>query len=321
MLLSLNLESENFEELTEKIIDKYLPINNDQCDIEIREFATSLKGLYQKFYPQFLKTQYQHGMYLALVNVTPSNITDFHEEYRTENHKIFWEEDRIQNTYIASSVFEALLTNLRKLTTDLSWGKSEDKSQSPPRAVSMKRIAQDIGEFHKRIGANSCEFTVFENNLNSLIIDIESGEDLEKLWRYTDKHNIHLEDQYSLEDDNMFPLVTLRTTINTIMRFINTIYEFYNYKEPAHIMDIGHNKTQKWIESFSSYKVNSLRILREYIDAIASFCNNANYADLDPEEASRQICEWEIFGNESHLEELKLRIELALKKKIEELRD
>ncbi len=320
MLLSLDMGSENYEELTEKIIDRYLPINNDQWEIEIREFATSLKDLYQKFYPQFLKTQYQHGMYLALVNVTPSNITDFHEEYRTENHKIFWEDDRIQNTYIASSVFEALLTNLRKLTTDLSWGKSGDKSQSPPRAVSMKRIAQDIGEFHKSIGANNGEFKVFENNLNSLIIDIETGEDLEQLWRYTDKHNIHLEDQYSLEDD-MFPIVTLRTVIDTIMRFINTIYEFYNYKDPAHIMDIGRNNTQKWIASFSSYKVNSLRILREYIDALASFCNNANYADLDPEEASRQICEWEIFGNESHLKELKLRVELALKKKIEELRD
>ncbi|MCY3722183.1 MAG: hypothetical protein OXG97_08170 [Candidatus Poribacteria bacterium] len=321
MLLILNAESQNFEELSDKVIDKYQSVSKAVSIVEIQEFATNFKEMYEKFYPAFLKTQYQHGMYLALVNVTPSNVTDFHKEYRDENHKVFWENDTIQSTYFASTVFEALVTNLRKLTTDLSWDKSSSIGDTPPRAISMKRITKDIEEFHKKIGVNNGEFVQFEKDLNNLIENIENGQDLERLWSYADKYNIHLEDQYSLDDEQLFPLTTLRTAIDNIMGFINVIVEFYEYDEAAHIVDVGRTKTQSWIASFASYKVNSLRIMREYIDSLASFCNNANYINLDPAEASQKICDEEIFVEGTYNEELRIRIGLAIQKSIERLRE
>ena len=321
MLLILNAESQKFEELADKVIDKYQSLSKSVSIAEIQAFATNFKEVYEKFYPAFLKTQYQHGMYLALVNVTPYNVTDFHEEHRDENHKVFWEDDAIQSTYFAATVFEALVTNLRKLTTDLSWGKSSNIGKTPPRAISMKRIVKDIEEFHKKIGVNNDEFVQFEKDLNNLIKNIEDGQDLERLWSYADRYNIHLEDQYSLDEEKSFPLTTLRTAIDNIMGFINVIVEFYEYDKAAHIVDVGRTKTQSWIAAFASYKVNSLRIMREYIDSLASLCNNANYINLDPDEASQKICDEEIFDDGIYHKELKIRVKLAIQKSIEKLRE
>ena len=322
MLLTLNAESQNFEELTDKVIDKYRSVNNTLYTADIQDFAVNMKEMYEKFYPAFLKVHYQHGMYLALVNITPSNVTDFHKESRDEYHKVFWEDDPVLSTYLASTVFEALVTNLRKLTTDLSWGKSSNTGNAPPRAISMKRITKDIEEFHKKIAVNNGEeFVQFEKDLNNLIENIENGQDLERLWNYADKYNIHLEDQYSLDDEELFPLTTLRTAIDNIMGFINVIVEFYEYDEAAHIADVGRTNTQRWIAGFASYKVNSLRIMREYIDSLASLCNNANYIKLDPDEASQKICDEEIFDNGIYHEDLKIRVKFAIRKSIEKLRE
>ena len=42
--------------------------------------------------------------------------------------------------------------------------------------------------------------------------------------------------------------------MDSVRNFINKIYDFYNYKEPAYIVNIGYQKTQHWIAAFSSFK-------------------------------------------------------------------
>ncbi len=65
--LLLNL---NNNEFTNKIISKYESINTkDDLSIsqKIQDFAQELSAVYEKFYPSFLQTLDQHGMYLALI--------------------------------------------------------------------------------------------------------------------------------------------------------------------------------------------------------------------------------------------------------------
>ena len=321
MLLDLNIDSRNFDELTDKIISRYKTINKPEFNDEISEFAKNLRDMYEKFYPVFLKTQQQHGMYLALVDVTPENITDFHEDYRSENHKIFWQADTVISLYLASSIFEALLTNLRKLATDLSKDTSVNTGETIPRAISMKRIVKDIKKFHREIGVTTNEFIQFEKHIEGLAFGIHNEQELEKLWRYTDKHNIHLEDQYSPDEEDMFMLKTVRLLINDIMEFIGAIDEFYNYREAASIIDTGRSRMQRWIASFASCKVNSIRSMREYVDALASLCNHPNYISLEPEEASEKIVEEMMLENEGNFEHLKIIMEIEIKRSIPELRE
>ena len=320
MLLDLNIDPEKFDELTDKVISKYQTLNKPEFDKEISEFAENLRYMYERFYPVFLKTLWQHGMYLALVNVTPNNVTDFHEEYRTEKHKIFWQEDPGISLHLSASVFEALLTNLRKLSIDLSVDRSV-KSDKPPRAISMKRIVKDIREFHKKIGATTSEFIEFEEDIDGLASGTNNGEELEKLWRYTDKYNVHLEDQYSPEDENLFVLETLRLLINDIISFMGAIDKFYNYGEPTDIIDTMRSKMQSWIAAFSAYKSNSIRSMRKYVDALAGLCIHPNYIGLEHEEASEKIVEDMMSENDGNFELLKTIMKIEIEKRIPELRD
>ncbi|MDE0553220.1 MAG: hypothetical protein OXI24_03330 [Candidatus Poribacteria bacterium] len=320
MILDLNIDSERFDELTDKIISKYQTLNKPEFNDEISEFAENLKYMYERFYPVFLKTQHQHGIYLALVNVTPGNITDFHEERRTENHEIFWQEDPVVSLYLSSSVFESLLMNLRKLSTDISVDRSVT-SNEPPRAISMKRIVKDIKDFHKKIGATTSEFVEFEENIESLASGAKNEQELEKLWRYTDKYNIHLEDQYLPEEEQLFVLETLRFLINDIMAFMGAIDKFYNHREPADIIDTMRSQMQGWIAAFAAYKSNSIRSMKEYVEALARLCIHSNYIGLEHKEASEKIVEEMMLEGNENFEFLKTIMKIEIEKRIPELRD
>ena len=72
MHLELTLKSENYVQFTDKIICKYRSIKRPninknkavRIDEKIQDFAQNLCEMYQRFYPIFIKTHYQHGMYL-----------------------------------------------------------------------------------------------------------------------------------------------------------------------------------------------------------------------------------------------------------------
>ena len=132
MLLQLTLASEDFDQFTDKIISKYQPLNNTaniqkaaRIDKQIQDFAQGMCEMYQKFYPIFLRTHYQHGMYLSLINSKRSNIDYPHQDDIDENHKIFSEHDKVHWVHFTSTTFEALLMNFRKLIVDTSEGQGK----------------------------------------------------------------------------------------------------------------------------------------------------------------------------------------------------
>ena len=296
MHLELTLKSEDFAQFTDKIISKYQPINNNpninkatKINTQIQDFAQNLCEMYQKFYPIFIKTHYQHGMYLALINGSPSNRHSFHQEKINRDHKIFREFDSTHWLHTTSTTFEALLMNLRKLIIDTSEGKGK--------AISMKRISQKIKQFHTCIRANSDEFVQFEENLNKQI-EIATAPEREELWDYIISYNIHLEDKYAIDTDDPFHIHDLEVLMNSLRNFINTIYAFYNYKKPAYIAHTGYDQTQRWIAAFSIFQKHSMRLLSETITQLAQLSGTPEYKHLNPKEASEEIFKKEVLEKE-----------------------
>ena len=321
MLLQLTPKSENFDQFTDRIISKYQPVNKNpninkatKINQQIQDFAQSMCEMYKKFYPVFLKTHYQHGMYLALINSEPSNIDNPHPENINENHKIFSEHDTPHWLHMTSTTFEALLMNFRKLIIDTSEGKAKAK------AISMKRISKNIEHFHTSVKANSEEFKQFEKDLNKQI-KIATAPEREKLWDYIDSHNIHLEDNYSIDTEDPFHILDLEILMNSVRNFINTIYKFYNYKEPAYIADTGYQETQHWIRAFSSFKKYSIRSVSKIIERLAQFSNGPEYRNLTPTEASKEIFKKEVLEKEESHNYFKIVMEIELEKRITILRE
>ena len=318
MHLEYGLTSEDYEQFTEKIISKYQPINDNQninkatkIDKQIQDFAKSLCEMYQKFYPLFLKTHYQHGMYLAFINDSPSSRANLHPERKDEAYKRYCEFDNIHWAHEVSTTFEALLMNLRKLIIDTSEGKGK--------AISMKRISRKIEQFHTNIKANGEEYTHFVEDLNKQI-EIATSPEREELWNYIISYNIHLDPNYSLDIENSFHVSDLEILMGTVRRFINRIYDFYGYKEPAYIAYTGYDDTLRRIKAFSTFQKHSMRMLNEHITALAQLSNTPEYIDLTPKEASEAIFKKEILEKEGEQNTSKLIIEGYLKKKITALR-
>lgn len=319
MHLELSLTSENYEQLTDNIISKYRSINREnineekavRIDKQIQESAQKLCDMYQRFYPIFHKTFYQHGMYLALINSSPSNTYSYHQEKINEDYKIFREFDSVHWLHTTSTTFEALLMNLRKLIIDISKGNGK--------AISMKRISQYIKQFHTNVKANSDEFEQFEEKLDKQI-EIATAPEREELWDYIISYNIHLEDKYSIKTDDPFHILDLEVLMDSLRNFINTIYAFYGYKEPASIAHIGFQKTQRWIAAFSSFKQYSVRPLSQLITGLAQCSNAPEYEDLTPGEASKEIFKKEVLENEAEPNYFNMIVEKYLEKRISALR-
>ena len=319
MHLQLTLTSEDFDQFTDKIISKYQPLNNtsdtnkaDRINKQIREFAQKLCGMYQKFYPVVRKTHYQHGMYLSLINRTRSNVDYPHQDEINEDYRIFREHDVPHWAHIASTTFEALLMNFRKLIIDTSRGEGK--------AISMKRIRKDIMHFHTSMKANSDEFTEFVEDLNKQI-EIATAPEREKLWDYILAYNIHLQDKFPADTDDPFHVIDLEILMDSVNNFINAIYDFYNYKEPAYTADIGYDRTQDWIHAFSSFKKYSMRDLSQYINRLAQFSTLPEYVKLTPEEASKKIFERVVLEEEKNFEIFTLHVQGHLEERIEALKE
>ena len=320
MHLELTLKSEDYVQFTDKIISKYRSINRPninedkavRIDKQIQDSAQKLCEMYQKFYPIFIKTHYQHGMYLALINSSPSNRHSFHQERINRDHKIFREFDPTHWLHTTSTTFEALLMNLRKLIIDTSEGKGK--------AISMKRISHYIKQFHTGIKANSDEFSQFEEKLDKQI-EIATAPEREELWDYIISYNIHLEDKYAIDTDDPFHIHDLEVLMNSLRNFINTIYAFYNYKKPAYIAHTGYDKTQRWIAAFSIFQKHSMRLLSETITQLAQLSGTPEYKHLNPKEASEEIFKKEVLKKEDEHNIFKIIMEGYLEKRISVLRE
>ena len=319
MLLQLTLTSEDFDQFTDRIISKYQPLNNTldinkktRIDKQIQDFAQKLCEMYQKFYPVVRKTHYQHGMYLSLINRTRSNVDYPHQDEINEDYRIFREHDVPHWAHLTSTTFEALLMNFRKLIIDTSRGEGK--------AISMKRIRKDIMHFHTSMRANSDEFTEFVEDLNKQI-EIATAPEREELWDYILAYNIHLQDKFPADTNDPFRVIDLEILMDSVNNFINAIYDFYNYKEPAYTADIGYDRTQHWITSFSRFKKYSMRDLSKYINGLAQLSTYPEYVNLPSEEASKKIFEQVVIENEKGFEIFKILVQLYLEDQIKELRE
>ena len=327
MHLNLSLTSEDYEQFTEKIISKYRSINRPninknkakEYDKQIQDFAQSLCGMYQKLYPLFLTTHYQYGTYLALINDSPSNRTNFHRERKDEDFKRYREFDNTHWVHEASTTFDALLVNFRKLIIDTSERKSKAISEAKSKAISMTRISQKIEQLHTNIKANDKEYTDFVEVLNKQI-EIATAPERKGLWNYIHSHVLHLGENYSIDTEDQFNIHDLEILLNSVRKFINHIYDFYNYKEPTYIAYTGYDKTIRRIEAFSTFQKHSMRILNEHITALAQLSNTPEYMDLTSKEASEAIFKKEILEKVGEHNISKIIIEGYIEKRIEALR-
>ena len=323
MPIEFELTSDNISELTNKIVSKYESINtkSDPCiSQKIQEFARKLSTDYEKIYPLFIETDYLHGMYLAFINCTPSNIHDFHQEERDKHYQFFYQSDPISCNFLAEAICTALLVNLRKLTTDIIRNEKQEWE-----SISIARICMNIEKFHEKIEANSKEFQEFTDNLNSQVEIASksegkrsvSQEAVNKLWNYTNKRVAHLDDTYRA--DTSFPILTLQRLVECSGRFLSIFCRFYNYKLPANV-NTSYRKTQSWFNLLYTRKY-SMRTLWEYIEALASLSTRPEYLNLTPKEASKEIFEKEILENETEFYHFKLIIENYLNERITALKE
>ena len=198
-----------------------------------------MSSAYKKFKELFLIAHYQRGLYLAFANVSPSDITyPAAEEDLIKSHKKLFDLDQPLWIHLTSSIFDALLVNLRKLTTDTSSGAGK--------AISMKRIKTQICNFHTSIKADSEEFTIFLERLESHIKAAESSQ-MQNLWNYVDSNVAHLDSKYEYDDSNSFIISDLRTLINTVNHFMDDICKFYDYGESGHLINTSYDDAVGWI--------------------------------------------------------------------------
>ena len=109
--------------------------------------------------------------------------------------------------------------------------------------------------------------------------------------------------------------------MDSVNNFINAMYDFYNYKEPAYTADIGHERTQNWIRAFSRFKKYSMRDFSQYINWLAQFSTLPEYVNLTPEEAGKKIFEKVVLKDEKNFEIFTLYVQGYLEKRIEALKE
>lgn len=320
MKLDIDMKSDDFKQLEANIVAKYASISQKatpkkaaSIDKQIQDFASNFSSTYKKFKELFLIAHYQRGIYLAFANVKPDNLTYLAAEADLiKSHKKLVDLDRPLWIHLTLSIFDSLLVNLRKLIKDKSSGPSG-------KAISMKSIVIQLRNLHTGIKADSKEFTCFLERLESYIERAESPQ-MQKLWSYADSNVIHLEDKYEYGDSNSFMITDLRTLIDTANDFMDAICEFYNYGESGHLLNTSHGAAVHWICALGSFMENSLRNVKDGINAIAVYCcQHPNYINLNPKEASSKILKKAIPSDEFLL--LRMSIELKLTQRIEELRD
>ena len=319
MKLDINMKSDDFEQLEANIVAKYegvlqkaTPQKVDSIDRQIQKFASDFSSAYEKFKQLFLIAHYQHGLYLAFANVKPADL-DYHaqEEDLIRYHKELRDLDQPLWIHLTLSIFDALLVNLRKLITDTSSGAGK--------SISMKRIKIQICNFHTSIKADSEEFTLFLERLESHI-EVAESPDLQNLWDYAKSNVIHLDDRYEYGDSNSFIISDLRTLINTVNNFMDEICEFYDYGESGHLMNMSYGDAVRWMCLLGFFQEKSLRYVKDSINAIAHvFYQDSDYIHLTPEEASSEILK-RVVNNPHEFLALRMSIEKELKQRIAELR-
>ena len=213
--------------------------------------------------------------------------------------------------HLTLSIFDALLVNLRKLIKDTSEGSGK--------AISMKRIVTQIRNLHVGIKADSEEFTLFLERLESYIDRAESPQ-MKNLWDYAYSNVAHLDDKYEYGDSNSFIISDLRILINTVNDFMDAICEFYNYGESGHLMNMSYGDAVRWMCSLGAFMENSLPNVKDDINAIAVYCcQHPDYINLNPKEASSKILKKAIPSDE--FLSLRMSIELEITQRIAELRN
>ena len=319
MKVDIDMKSDDFEQLEANIVAKYAGISQKanpkkaaSIEKQIQDFAIKFSSAYKKFKELFLIAHYQRGLYLAFVNIKPDNLTHFAaEEDLIKSHKELVDLNQPLWIHLTLSIFDALLVNLRKLIKDTSSGAGK--------AISMKNIVTQIRNLHTSIKADSEEFTLFLECLESHIDRAESPE-MENLWDYAYSNVAHLDDKYEYGDSNSFIISDLRTLIDTVNDFMDAICEFYNYGESGHLMNTSYTDAAHWMCALGAFMENSLGNVKDDINAIAAYCcQYSDYINLTPEEASSEILKKAIPSDE--FLSLRMSIELELAQRISELRD
>ena len=183
----------------------------------------------------------------------------------------------------------------------------------------MKRIKTQICNLHTSIKADSEEFTLFLQRLESHIKAVESSQ-MQNLWDYVDSNVAHLEDKYEYGDSNSFIISDLRTLIDTVNDFMDDVCEFYNHGETGHLRNTSYTTAIHWMCALGAFMENSLPNVKDDINAIAVYCcQHPDYIDLNPKEASSEILKKAIPSDE--FLSLRMSIELELTQRITELRD
>ena len=319
MKIDIDLKSDDFDQLEANIVAKYACISQNtspkkaaSIDQQIQDFASNFSSAYKKFKVLFIIAHYQHGMYLAFANVKPDGL-NVHaaEEDLSKSYNELVGLDRPLWNHITSSISDALLVNLRKLTTDTSSGAGK--------AISMKRIKTQICNLHTSIKADSEEFILFLERLESHIKAAESSQ-MQNLWDYVDSNVAHLEDKYEYDNSNSFIISDLRTLIDTVNHFMDDICKFYDYGESGNFRNKSYRYAVRWMCGLGWFMENSLPNVKDNINAMAfAYYRHPDYIDLSPKEASSEILKKAIPSDE--FLSLRMSIELELKQRIEELRD
>ena len=319
MKIDINMKSDDFQQLEANIVAKYASVSQKaapkktvKIDKQIQNFAINFSSAYQKFKELFLIAHYQRGIYLAFANIKPDNLTHLAaEEDLSKSYNELVDLDRPLWIHLTLSIFDALLVNLRKLIKDTSSGAGK--------AISMKSIVTQIRNLHTNIKADSEEFTLFLERLESHIKRAESPQ-MKNLWDYTYSNVAHIDNKYEYGDSNSFIISDLRTLIDTVNDFMDDICEFYNYGESGHFLNTSYGDSVRWICALGAFKENSLRNVKDDINAIAfAYYLQPDYINLTPEEASYEILKRAIPSDEFLL--LRMSIELELTQRIAELRD
>ena len=319
MKLNLNMKSDNFKQLETNIVAKYAGISQKanpkkaaSIEKQIQDFAINFSSVYEKFKELFLIAHYQRGLYLAFVNIKPDDLTHFAvEEDLIKFHKELFNLNQPLWIHLTSSIFDALLVNLRKLITDTSSGAGK--------AISMKRIKTQICNLHTSIKADSEEFTLFLERLESHIEAAESSQ-MQNLWDYVDSNVAHLDSKYEYGDSNSFIISDLRTLMDTVNDFMDAICEFYNYGESGPLRNMSYGSAVRWICQLGFFMESSLGDVKDDINALAVYCcQHPDYINLNPKEASSEILKKAIPADE--FLSLRMNIALELTQRIAELRD
>jgi len=188
------MKSDDFQQFEANIVAKYANVSQKatlkkavKIDKQVQDFAINFSSEYQKFKEMFLIAHYQRGIYLAFANIKPDNITYLAaEKDLSKSYNELVDLDRPLWIHLTLSIFDALLVNLRKLIKDTSSGAGK--------AISMKSLVTQIRNLHTNIKADSEEFTLFLERLDSHIDRAESPQ-MQNLWDYTYSNVAHIDNE------------------------------------------------------------------------------------------------------------------------------